>query len=206
MKPLSILALAIFVVITGCGKDDLKTEAPLQKDDLHANDLLLSRTTGLECADLIPPPPENCGCDEPGKTRTVKIDAEGTILFITPPPPGSPCEALGGVMMMEINGSGNMSHIGNFTVYHSGCMGPTGPLEPIHGFVTAANGDILYIVNIGASSEGSEGWQRYLVTGGTGRFEDACGYWDLCGTIEYPGPENGWVGTFIHEGLGEIRY
>jgi hypothetical protein len=97
-----------------------------------------------------------------------KLDLTTTSTKFLDPPPLP--------VVMEINAAGTGTHVGLCTsestvtwVERSGGVWFSGPLT-----ITAANGDELFLDTFGWSfPDGGDG--DYVITGGTGRFEDATG-------------------------------
>ena len=107
---------------------------------------------------------------------------------------------------LEQEGGGIASHIGKYTFVNTSTI--TGFLNPdiFVGVLTAANGDMIYYDAVGfdcgdypVPCVGEDAIFKYVISGGTGRFEDAEGW------LEYYGI---WVqnGDFEGTGKGEITY
>ncbi len=194
MKHLTFFLMLGLVLLAGCSQDSLQGDALVPGEDVQTATML--RDAGDDsCPVLV----ENLDCT--GKTKVVKFRASGTIT-IEEPPEG--CQVLGASSRVVIEGTGNMTHLGKFTVQLTYCQGGEFPdVYPVSlpsGTVTAANGDMLYVQYTAPAEPDPSGWQHYVVMGGTGRYENACGYWDFCGGVDF---ENG---SFSHDGLGAIRY
>lgn len=78
-------------------------------------------------------------------------------------------------------GSGNGTHLGAFTQEINYCTDGTNPTSYILGTSTAANGDKLFSVMVGAGSD----YQDYVYYGDTGRFAGAYGEIRLYGYVDY---------------------
>ncbi len=96
-----------------------------------------------------------------------------------------------------VNGSGNATHLGKFTVKNFMCLDGS----PIQGELTAANGDKIFTMVT------KEPWMEdgvihyyYSILDGTGRFEDAGGYVVMFGVIDYA------TMTFDLKGDGRIIF
>ena len=194
MKRLAMILLGLGLIFSACEMDNvldgwfLEEEAPVIEE-------MAKGDPAPDCPVLV----ENLDCE--GKTKTVKFRADGTLSFLPPP---EPCMYNGGQRMVVVEGTGKMSHLGLFNVRLTFCQGGEFPnVYPVSlpsGTVTAANGDQLFIYYSAPLGPDESGWQHYIINGGTGRFEYACGYWDFCGGVDYA------TLTFTHEGRGEIRY
>lgn len=84
-----------------------------------------------------------------------------------------------------IEGSGNGTHLGRFSVEITYCSDGVNPLTDILGVQTAANGDQLFMILVGAGEEPGLGtYQDYLYYDGTGRFENAKGSIRMYGFVD----------------------
>ena len=111
----------------------------------------------------------------------------------------------GGLLPLEIEGSGTASHIGLFEVAILWCTGGIGtPANFITGTLTVANGDMIYFESV----EFRPFEVDYIVTGGTGRFEKAGGEFTLTQTeFEIESPDGAPPsGRYANEGEGFIEY
>lgn len=109
-------------------------------------------------------------------------------------------------LQFNLEGTGNATHIGLFTVELTWCfVPPEGPLY-LFGTITAANGDTLDIQTTG-QGEGPNGevYETFEFTGGTGRFEEVSGEFDLYTTTVFD-PICGLCGTYTNYGEGYISY
>jgi hypothetical protein len=129
-------------------------------------------------------------------TVPFKADFVGEYLWAGPHPDHPECgvwdPANGEFWALVINaGEGTATHMGHFTYKFEFCCNWAsgvypGPGEYGDGYFEAANGDRLYIMSSGQVIEGRlddhpdyvTSWWRdpWVITGGTGRFEDATGY------------------------------
>lgn len=113
-------------------------------------------------------------------TREIWIRNSGTITFI----PNSPdCDPY---IQVLIQGQGNATHLGLFTIEISYCSDGVNPVGPILGVQTAANGDQLLTALVGAGYDEDLGnYMDFIYYGGTGRFVDASGAVRLYGLVDY---------------------
>lgn len=109
-----------------------------------------------------------------------------------------------------IEGQGNATHLGRFTVRNEYCVDFTGtPASPIYGWITHANGrDVIHTMVEDPANDiypGPDGllYFEYIIIGGEGRFEGAEGDILMYGTLT---PETQFSGTWYLEGEGEITY
>jgi hypothetical protein len=120
-----------------------------------------------------------------------------------PPVPSSECE---GLLLTEITGEGNATHLGKFSAVQRHCLNPqnftfdNGWLE-----YTAANGDKLYGSYSGFLSPTPdpiilEITGAFELTGGTGRFANAAGEGNASGWIDVT------TGNFVLALDGDIIY
>ena len=91
----------------------------------------------------------------------------------------------GGRYYVLVEGSGNGTHLGLFTVEITYCTDGVNPFTDITGIQTAANGDQLFMTLVGAGEEPGHGtYQDYMYHGGTGRFENATGNIRMYGYVD----------------------
>ncbi len=136
------------------------------------------------------------------KERPWKIKTAGTfgVDFTLP--------GCGPLLPLKIEGSGTASHVGNLDVVLTWCtpgIGLPGNFI-IDGVITAANGDEIWFESTG---EFRPFEIDYIVTGGSGRFEEAKGAFTLTQTdfeIIAVSPEGFPSGTYANEGGGYIVY
>lgn len=87
---------------------------------------------------------------------------------------------------VRIEGSGQGTHVGRFDVVNRYCVDAmSNPIPPITGTITAANGDSIYVVLTGSTTN-SMGIStlNYIIVGGSGRFEGAGGGYILVGIVD----------------------
>lgn len=109
-----------------------------------------------------------------------------------------------------VEGQGNATHLGHFTVRNEYCVDFEGnPSSPIYGWITHANGkDVIHTMVEDPANDtyiGPDGLQylEYAIIGGEGRFEDAEGDILMFGTLTSETPISG---TWCLEGEGTITY
>lgn len=109
-----------------------------------------------------------------------------------------------------IEGQGNATHLGHFTVRNEYCVDFEGTIvTPIYGWITHANGkDVIHTMVEDPANDiypGPDGLQylEYIIIGGEGRFEGATGNILMYGTLT---PETQFNGTWYLEGEGTITY
>lgn len=109
-------------------------------------------------------------------------------------------------LQIALIGSGNATHVGRFSVDLTWCfVPPEGPLY-IFGTLTAANGDEIYMETIGQGvGENGEVYETFIFIGGTGRFEDVSGQFDLYTTTVFS-DDCPLCGTYSNSGEGSIIY
>ena len=127
------------------------------------------------------------------KERPFKVRGSGDFAVEAP----TECAPL---VQIGLQGGGNGTHIGNFSVALTWCTDFAGT-ESITGVVTAANGDELNIYLTGSDAEA--GYGDYAIDGGTGRFAEASGAFRLFTTTVFTGEG---VGTYSNYGSGYIVY
>lgn len=125
-------------------------------------------------------------------TKILKIRTSGTMTMT----PDSP--ECNGNILVNVEGEGNASHLGKFTITLDYCSDGVAPVSPILATQTAANGDQLYSVVVG--SDPSKGSLDFMYYDGTGRFEGASGFITLFFTFDYVNQ------TFSNYGEGTLTY
>jgi hypothetical protein len=95
-------------------------------------------------------------------------------------------DPVAGIAYGHIDGEGEATHLGHFTVH--GDVGVVVATGIPHGTwtLTAANGDQLFLDMTGRGIDDHHGLGQFTVTGGTGRFEGASGYYEQIITFEFP--------------------
>ena len=112
-------------------------------------------------------------------------------------------------LQIALNGCGNATHVGRYTVDLTWCFNPGSETQPpslyIFGTLTAANGDEIYMETTGQGvGENGEVYETFSFIGGTGRFQDVSGSFDLYTTTVFG--ENCFCGTYSNFGEGSISY
>lgn len=135
-------------------------------------------------------------------TRPLKLRSSGTLVIVE----STDCGAL---LQYEIEGQGNSTLLGKFTVHLNLCTDWQGT-SFAWGKVVAANGDEQYLYTVGNGSDENGDYTAYVYNGGTGRFEDLTGdlrlYFRL---FEFTNVAPGGLpleGIFENEGLGSLTY
>lgn len=127
--------------------------------------------------------------------RPFKGSTSASIAFFDP---GT--EGCGGTFLV-VTGGGTSTHTGKYTFRFTDCFDSPSPRKLV-GTVTAANGDQLYVEQVGGSDDvpGSE-YDVYEWKGGTGKFAGASGsYTSTYSTYDF---ENN---IFISEQVGTLTY
>jgi len=188
MKPFLFAIFVMFGVLLSCNNDlatdDLKNEENLLMNEKLVGSLFAQKTF-QDNSEFKKTPNANA------VTKKFKVRATGTMSM-------EACEFGEGFGKSIIEGRGNATHLGLFTVSLSYCFDENGPVENIYATQIAANGDELYSVVIGADPE--ENSLDFSYYGGTGRFENASGFITLYFTFDYAN------GTFTNFGEGTITY
>mgnify|MGYP001818761236 CR=1 FL=1 len=132
--------------------------------------------------------------------RSWKIKGSGTFA-----PDFASAGDCSGLLPLKIEGTGIGSHIGRYDVLITWCTGGIGgPDNFITGTITVANGDLINFKSVAFRPFEVD----YIVTGGSGRFEEAGGEFTLIQTeFEILSPEGAPPsGTYANEGGGYIIY
>lgn len=135
--------------------------------------------------------------------RPWKINSSGTFQAIGPSAQNCPDgdKPIG----ILLSGDGNASHTGLFQVSIVWCTNVDAdlgsPVNFIAGTLTAANGDDIYFESTSFNGPSVD----YVVIGGSGRFKDASGEFNLATTDFSFDPVTG-SGTYSNEGGGYIVY
>lgn len=136
------------------------------------------------------------------KERPWKIESAGTFQVIGT---SDDCKDADKPLTIILVGSGNASHIGLYRVDIIWCTNVDADLASevnfIDGTLTAANGDTISFISESFNGESVD----YIVTGGSGRFEDASGAFNLA-TYEFSFDQVTFSGSYANEGGGYIVY
>lgn len=129
-------------------------------------------------------------------SRPFKIKGTGTFEIVQ----STEC---GELTQIYLEGQGNATHIGKFTVTITYCT-DFGENSRITGTSVAANGDELYFYSFGGGTDEIGEYQDYIFEGGTGRFEDLVGDLRLYVKLfEFTSPTGG---IYANEGEGTFTY
>lgn len=104
-------------------------------------------------------------------------------------------------MQAVISGEGNSTLMGKTNVYERYCVDEYGvPILFVEGYITAANGDRINTLAVDhwVDEETQTNYSKYVIIGGTGRFENAEGEIVNSTNIDWPN------GTFTGEATGVI--
>ncbi len=100
-------------------------------------------------------------------------------------------------------GEGNSTHMGKFDLYERYCVDENGmPIYFVEGYLTAANGDkVTYVQsNHWIDEDTGVNHSENMITGGTGRFEEAEGDFTNSVIIDWANA------SFVAEATGKISY
>jgi hypothetical protein len=176
-----ILIIAAVALLFGSCEKDMITETTNQDDlkkyaEMASSAILLKANDGSGIQ-------MSANKTNNGKriTRPLKSTGSGTISYI----PGG-CGA--GTVQFRSDGTGNSTALGLQTQVTTFCFNADGPTGPIGGVGTAANGDKLNYALVGAGMDPATGFmfQKYVFTGGTGRFAEATGDMTLLYSVNTP--------------------
>lgn len=135
-------------------------------------------------------------------TRPLKLRSSGTFSLVE----STDC---GSLLQYKIEGQGNATHLGNFTVELNLCTNWMGT-SFVWGKSIAANGDVQYFHAVGAGSDENGDYTQYEYDGGTGRFEDLTGELKLYYRLfEFTSTTPDGIpleGIFENEGIGTLTY
>jgi len=91
-----------------------------------------------------------------------------------------------GTAFTHVEGEGQASHLGHFTVTGDVAVDVATGIPHGTWTLTAANGDQLFLDMTGSGIDDHHGFGAFTVTGGTGRFEEASGYYEQIITFAVP--------------------
>lgn len=198
MKKLSIFIMAFVAIISSCSTDNVQNDLNTTLD----NDAL---QTERYLTPLVNYDVQTCFPDfqfpliiRNENTKTLKLRSAGTTVLLFPP--NNNCNP--NEVEVVLNGEGHATHLGLFTFFASYCsLDGINPVSPILGVQTAANGDELYSVLVGAGEDPELGYyQDWVFYGGSGRFEDATGEIRLYAIVDFINL------TWSNHGVGTITY
>jgi hypothetical protein len=190
-KP-NILFAAVLLVVLSCNTDILQENESMAVDKTQLHQAILSPLVSYQSEPSMNL--KHQAKEAKMVTRPMKLSSSGTIAFTTG---SASCE---GYILVSIDGTGNGTHLGNFTVTLNYCSDGVNPVGPILGVQTAASGDQLFTALVGADVDEVGYYQDYIYYGGTGRFENATGSIRLYSTIDYANL------TFSNFGEGVINF
>jgi hypothetical protein len=114
------------------------------------------------------------------------------------------CDAVQAPYQLVIEGSGIATHLGLFTVRNLACLNMKGEyISPVYGFITAACGSEIHTQMDYAYPDEQNPpnlFYHYNIIGGTGKYQDASGYFLMHGYID------DMSFTWSLTGEGEISY
>jgi hypothetical protein len=178
-----ILIIAAVALLFGSCKKDTVTETTTQNDlkkyaEMTSSALLLK---AKDVSDIQMS--ANKSNNAKRVTRPLKSTGSGTISYI----PGGCGD---GTLQFRSDGTGNSTALGLQTQVTTFCISlTTGQvIGAIGGVGTAANGDKLNYALVGAGMDPATGFmfQKYVFTGGTGRFAEATGDMTLLYSVNTP--------------------
>lgn len=91
-----------------------------------------------------------------------------------------------GIAFTHVEGDGRATHLGRFKVVADVQVDVATGAPQGDWTLTAANGDMLFLVMVGHGIDATHGFGAFTVEGGTGRFEGATGYYEQIITFELP--------------------
>ncbi len=202
MRATLMLLTGVFLLMVSCQKEDLAGEqAYLENYDMvlsQAMDSFNDYSAPFE----VPNQAKNQNANRVEKDLVFKY-SRGEFGIV--PNPGG-CGDYSPPLQLVIEGGGIATHIGKFTVLNNACVGVDGTfLTPVYGFITAANGDVIYTVVTDSYPDMDNPpnvYYEYLIIGGSigGRFEGATGHITMYGITDEE------TGLFDLVGWGKITY
>jgi hypothetical protein len=95
-------------------------------------------------------------------------------------------DPVAGISYGRVEGKGRASHVGRFTVTADVAVEVATGIPHGTWTITAANGDELFMDMTGHGIDAHHGFGEFTITGGTGRFEGATGYYEQIITFAVP--------------------
>ena len=202
MKKLVFILMAFLAIMIGCSDDAVQTDInDTSEIDVQMMRNYLEPLMNYDIKDHFPKY-QSTLTSKRGKdvTKKLKVRESGIMTPIFGYEGCLPEEAF-----IVVEGTGNGTHLGLHSIDISYCttdpLGLTSPYQ-IYGYLTAANGDVVNGMLVGASEDIDLGiiiqeWEFY---DGTGRFEDASGGVTLYVTFNF---ENL---TWSNYGVGTLTY
>ena len=202
MKDFLLILVGVAFTITSCTKDHLENEFPLNQNKEETLMKTVNNFNSYVPAELPAFYSKSDNANAVNK-RIVFYPSSGT--FSVVPNPGY-CPDSNPPLQMVIEGGGNATHIGKYTVENLACVDMNGNIiSRVLGFISAANGDVIY-TEMGAPYPDLDNppnlYYPYTILGGSagGRFDGATGSITMYGTVDYS------TGTWMLSGEGEITY
>ena len=202
MKKHLLILVAVFFAITSCNKSDLQDEFPVSQ---NKEETLMKTLNNLNTYSPAEQPVAFSKSSNANVVTKKIVFYPSTGTFGVVPNPGY-CSDFNPPLQMVIAGGGNATHIGKYTVENLACVDVDGNfLSPVLGFITAANGDVIY-TELGEPypdlANPPNLFYPYTIIGGSsgGRFDGAEGYITMYGIVDYV------TGTWMLSGEGEITY
>jgi hypothetical protein len=110
-------------------------------------------------------------------------------------------DPVAGIVYSHGESVGEATHVGRFTAISDAIIDVTNGFAMGTWTITAANGDQLFLDMTGYGIDDLHGAGQFTITGGTGRFEGASGYFDEIATFSVPPGSAEVVGnTAVDEG------
>lgn len=200
MKKHLIFILALVAIVLSCNKENLQNDpAAVPEIDALQTQKLLSPLINYDVTTCFPnyQVPLNAKKGKP-KTKTIKIRGAGTTKLLFPP--NNNCGE--NEIEVVLEGEGHATHLGLFSFNSTYCsLDGQNPVDLILGIQTAANGNELHSVLVGAGEDPELGtYQDWVFIGGTGRFEDASGNVRLYTMVDFVNL------TWSNHGVGTLTY
>jgi hypothetical protein len=100
-------------------------------------------------------------------------------------------DPVAGIEYTRLTGEGQATHLGRFTVTGYVAIDVAAGLVQGTFTLTAANGDMLFLLMAGGGIDPTHGFGTFTVVGGTGRFQGATGRYEQAITFATPpGPSD----------------
>jgi len=202
MKKYLLVLTGVIFLFASCAKGNLEDEMLQTQNDKETLIKTLNSLNSYVPSQMNPSFAKSPNANAVTKT-IVFHPSTGT--FGVVPNPGD-CPDFNPPLQMVIAGGGTATHIGKYTVENLACVDELGNfLSPVLGFITAANGDVIY-TQMGMPYPDLDNppnlYYPYTILGGSmgGRFEHAMGSILMYGAVDYE------TGTWTLSGEGEITY
>jgi hypothetical protein len=162
MKTQIVLFIAFVIVAMACDKATSSNEEILDPELLFSPFFNYSYDGDL--------PEHQSNLKSATVTKTIKFQETSGIMVFDP---DGDCG--GDLVNVKLSGVGRSSLMGKYHVLNTFCSEGVDPVNPIFGFLTAANGDEIHTMVIKAGvaedNDNYESYYIYKVLDGTGRFE-----------------------------------